>query len=280
MVYERDETKDIIECDGKRYKPVKRVGVSVPDDRPRADDGPCDFSPSLPYSPHAAREDLGPHAGELDQDSRSPSEDANVQEREWAHRQPLTPPRRAPQTGPPALSSTSKAGPQMHRQATPIGMRAPSRTEPPPPPPPPLTPRQPSEPPPGWTERNDVERAEVQPRWQNDETIDVALGILRGRQLLAVEQAKARLENSKTPTAHIAMHLRLADGGIFHPERLMDAAALTLMLDVTYEEAKQAIAGARPPRARTQGGTAEKRNMLKAIVDRLGQIESARGQWQ
>ncbi len=167
----------------------------------------------------------------------------------------------------------------MRKQATPIGVRATSRTEPPSPPPP-LTPRQPSEPPPGWTERNDVERAEVQPRWQNDETIDVALAILRGRQLLAVEPAKARLEHSKTPRAHIAMHLRLADGGLFHPERLMDAVALTLMLDVTYEEAKQAIAGARPPRARTQGGTAEKGNMLKAIVDRLGQIESARGQWQ
>ncbi len=67
----------------------------------------------------------------------------------------------------------------MRKQATPIGVRATSRTEPPSPPPP-LTPRQPSEPPPGWTERSDVERAEVQPRWQNDETIDVTLDILRG----------------------------------------------------------------------------------------------------
>ena len=97
---------------------------------------------------------------------------------------------------------------------------------------------------------------------------------------MAVEQAKARLDNSKTPKAPIAMRLRLVDGGIFQPERLMDAVGLALMLDVAQEGAKQAIAGARPPRARTPGGTAEKRNMLKAIVDRLGQIESARGQWQ
>ena len=267
VVYERDETKDIIECDGKRYKPVKRVGVSVPDDRPRADDGPYEYSPSLPQSPNAAREDPGPHAGELDQYSRSPSEDASVQERDWAHHQPLTPPRRAPQTSPHALSLKSKAGPPMRKQATPIGVRATSRTEPPSLPPP-LTPRQPSEPPPGWTEH----------RWQNEETIEVALDILRGRQLLAVEQAKARPENSQTPKEQIAMHLRLADGGLFHPERLMDAVALTMMLDVTYEEVKQAIAGARPPRARTQGGTAEKRNILKAIVNCLGHIERARGQ--
>jgi hypothetical protein len=102
---------------------------------------------------------------------------------------------------------------------------------------------------------------------------------------LAVEQAKARLENSGTPKDQIAMHLRLADGGLFHPERLMDAVALTMMLDVTYEEVKQAIAGetlnmraSGPPRARTQGGTAEKRTMLKAIVNCLGRIERARGQ--
>ena len=106
----------------------------------------------------------------------------------------------------------------------------------------------------------------------------MTLDILRGRLILAVEQAKARLEHSKTPKEHIAMHLRLADGGIFHPERLLDAVALTMMLGVTYEEATQAIAGASPPRARTQGGTAEKRTMLKAIVNCLGRIERARGQ--
>ncbi len=106
----------------------------------------------------------------------------------------------------------------------------------------------------------------------------MTLDILRGRQLLAVEQAKARLENSGTPKDQIAMHLRLADGGLFHPERLMDVVSLTLMMEVTYEEVKQAIAEATPQRARTQGGTAEKRNMLKAIVNCLGDIERARGQ--
>ena len=101
---------------------------------------------------------------------------------------------------------------------------------------------------------------------------------------MAVEQAKARLENSGTPRDQIAMHLRLADGGLFHPERLMDAVSLTMMLDVTYEEVKQAIEGEKlimrasgPPRgARFKGGTNEKRMMLKAIVNNLGRIERAR----
>ena len=119
VVYERDRTKMIIECNGKRYKPVKRVGAMVPDARTRAYDGPYVSSPSLPQSPNAARGDPGPHAGELGQYSRSPSEDASVQERDWAHHQPLTPPRRAPQTSPHALSSKSKAGPPMRKQATP-----------------------------------------------------------------------------------------------------------------------------------------------------------------
>jgi hypothetical protein len=154
-------------------------------------------------------------------------------------------------------------------------MRPPSRTEPPPPPPPPppLSPRQPPWPPPGWTEH----------RWQNEATIDVTLDILRGRLILAVEQAKARLENAGTPRDQIAMHLRLADGGLFHPERLMDAVSLTMMLEVTYEEVKQAIEEETyimrangPPRRLREGGTNEKRMMLKAIVNNLGRIERAR----
>jgi hypothetical protein len=78
------------------------------------------------------------------------------------------------------------------------------------------------------------------PPWKNTEAVEMAMDILRGRQLLAVEQAKARLENAKTPKEDMAAHLRKADGGIFNPERMVEVLESVLQIKATIGEVAQA----------------------------------------
>jgi hypothetical protein len=93
-----------------------------------------------------------------------------------------------------------------------------------------------------------------------------------------MEQAKGRLENAKCPKEQIAAHLRKADGGLFHPERMADVLESVLQIKATIGEVAQATSDTKP---RTySGGVIEKRNVFKAIVDRICYIKSVSGKWQ
>ncbi len=103
----------------------------------------------------------------------------------------------------------------------------------------------------------------------------MVLDVLRGRQLLAVEQCKAKLERDKVPRYQMAALIRDADGGLFKPERMADVLALAPQLEV---EAAQAGSDTKPASQKHGGGAVEKRALLKAILGRICHLEAVSGQ--
>ena len=108
----------------------------------------------------------------------------------------------------------------------------------------------------------------------------MVLDVLRGRQLLAVEQCKAKLERDLVPRYQMAALLREADGGLFKPSRMVEVLALVLQLEASVKVVAQAVSDTRPTEKKYGGGALEKRALLKGILDRICHIKALSGQWQ